>query len=221
MDDVEETLFYMDKDENLNTIGKKVKESEMQELNQEHYLNDVVLFIKRIEETVKEIAISYSFETHGKWHFPLIRCTMTGGQLKDTTMVEEAIPDQYLFVSYRRPKYDDALGEMLSYNEKNRLLYVAAVESNYKTWSKLKSDIEQSDHLRLRNTGYLMALVVVLGNIYRHYRGEKSDVRNIIEDISMQIASNLALLSSSTKDGEAIKKKRGFFRRPMETSLLP
>ena len=146
---------------------------------------------------------------------------MTGGQLKDTTMVEEAIPDQYLFVSYRRPKYDDALGEMLSYNEKNRLLYVAAVESNYKTWSKLKSDIEQSDHLRLRNTGYLMALVVVLGNIYRHYRGEKSDVRNIIEDINMQIAYNLALLSSSTKDGEAIKKKRGFFRRLMETSLLP
>lgn len=196
----------------------------MQEMNQEQqgqYLNDVVLFIKRIEETVKETAISYSFETHGEWHFPLVRCTMTGGQLKDTTMVEEAIPDQYLFVSYRRPKYDDALGEMLSYNEKNRLLYVAAVESNYKTWSKLKSDIEQSDHLRLRNTGYLMALVVVLGNIYRHYRGEKSDVRNIIEDINMQIAYNLALLSSSTKDGEAIKKKRGFFRRLMETSLLP
>lgn len=93
----------------------------MQELNQEQqgqYLNDVVLFIKRIEETVEETAISYSFETHGEWHFPLVRCTMTGGQLKETTMVEEAIPDQYLFVSYRRPKYDDALGKMLSYNEK-------------------------------------------------------------------------------------------------------
>ena len=41
----------------------------MQELNQEQhgqYLNDVVLFIKRIEETVKETAISYSFETHGE-----------------------------------------------------------------------------------------------------------------------------------------------------------
>lgn len=196
----------------------------MQEPNQEQqgqYLNDVVLFIKRIEETVKETAISYSFETHGEWHFPLVRCTMTGGQLGENTLVEEAIPDQYLFVSYRRPKYDDALGEMLSYNEKNRLLYVAAVESNYKTWSKLKSDIEQSDHLRLRNTGYLMALVVVLGNIHRHYRGDKNNIRNIIESINMVIASNLALLGSSTKDGEAIKKKRGFFRRLMETSLLP
>ena len=196
----------------------------MQELNQEQqgqYLNDVVLFIKRIEETVKETAISYSFETHGEWHFPLVRCIMTGGQLKDTTMVEEAIPDQYLFVSYRRPKYDDALGEMLSYNEKNRLLYVAAVESDYKTWSKLKSDIEQSDHLRLRNTGYLMALVVVLGNIHRHYRGDNSKIRHIVEDINMQIASNLALLGSSTKDGEAIKKKRGFIRRLTELTFLP
>ena len=196
----------------------------MQELNQEQqrqYLNDVVLFIKRIEETVKETAISYSFETHGEWHFPLVRCTMTGGQLGENTLVEEAILDQYLFVSYRRPKYDDALGEMLSYNEKNRLLYVAAVESNYKTWSKLKSDIEQSDHLRLRNTGYLMALVVVLGNIHRHYRGDKNNIRNIIESINMVIASNLALLGSSTKDGEAIKKKRGFIRRLMECSFLP
>lgn len=196
----------------------------MQEFNQEQqeqYLNDVVLFIKRIEETVKETAISYSFETHGGWHFPLVRCTMTGGQLGENTLVEEAIPDQYLFVSYRRPKYDDALSEMLSYNEKNRLLYVAAVESNYKTWSKLKSDIEQSDHLRLRNTGYLMALVVVLGNIHRHYRGDKNNIRNIIESINMVIASNLALLGSSTKDGEAIKKKRGFVRRVMELSFLP
>lgn len=193
----------------------------MQELNQEQYLNDVVLFIKRIEETVKETAISYSFETNGEWDFPLVRCTMTGGQLKDTTMVEEATPDQYLFVSYRRPKYDDALGEMLSYNEKNRLLYVAAVESNYSNWSKLKSDIEQSDHLRLRNTGYLMALVVVLGNIYRHYRGDNSKIRHIVEDINMQIASNLALLGSSTKDGEAIKKKRGFIRRLTELTFLP
>lgn len=188
----------------------------MQELNKEQqgqYLNDVVLFIKRIEETVKETAISYSFETHGEWYFPLVRCTMTGGQLKEVTMVEEAIPDQYLFVSYRRPKYDDALGVMLSYNEKNRLLYVAAVESNYKTWSKLKSDIEQSVHLRLRNTGYLMALVVVLGDIHRHYRGDKNNIRNIIESINMVIASNLALLGSSTKDGEAVEKKRSFFRR--------
>lgn len=37
----------------------------------------------------------------------------------------------------------------------------------------------------------------------------------------MQIASNLTLLRSTGKDGEAIKKKRGFFRRLMETSLLP
>ena len=193
----------------------------MQELNQEQYLNDVTLFIKRIERTVKETSITHTFVTIGEWYFPLVRCTMTGGSLGEDTIVEEAVPDQYLFVSYRRPKYDDALGEMLSYNEKNRLLNVAAVESNYKTWSKLKSDIEQSDHLRLRNTGYLMALVVVLGNIYRHYRGDKSNIRNIVEEINMVIASNLALLGSSTKDGEAIKKKRGFFRRLMETSLLP
>lgn len=196
----------------------------MQELNQEHqeqYLNDVVLFIKRIEETVKETAISYSFETHGEWHFPLVRCTMTGGQLGENTLVEEAIPDQYLFISCRRPKYDDELGEMLSYNEKNRILNVTAVESNYSNWSKLKSDIEQSDYLRLRNTGYLMALVVVLGNIYRHYRGDATTIRNIIEDINRQIASNLALLKSTDKDGTAIKKKRGFFRKLMECSFLP
>lgn len=196
----------------------------MQELNQEQhgqYLNDVVLFIKRIEETVKETAISYSFEINGDWGSPFVKCTMTGGQLSDLTLTEDATPDQYLFVSYRRPKYDDALGEMLSYNEKDRILNVTAVESNYSNWSKLKSDIEQSDHLRLRNTGYLMALVVILGNIYRHYRGDKNDIRNIFEAINMQIASNLALLSSTGKDGVAIKKKRGFFRRLMETSLLP
>ena len=193
----------------------------MQELNQEQYLNDVVLFIKRIEETVKETAISYSFEINSDWGSPFVKCTMTGGQLGEDTLVEDATPDQYLFVSYRRPKYDDALGEMLSYNEKNRLLYVAAVESDYKTWSKLKSDIEQSDHSRLRNTGYLMALVVVLSNIHRHYRGDKNNIRNIIESINMQIASNLALLSSSTKDGEAIKKKRGLIRRLTELTFLP
>ena len=193
----------------------------MQELNQEQYLNDVVLFIKRIEETVKETAISYSFEINGDWGSPFVKCIMTGGQLSDLTLTEDATPDQYLFVSYRRPKYDDALGEMLSYNEKNRLLYIAAVESNYNNWSKLKSDIKQSDNLRLRNTGYLMALVVVLGNIHRHYRGDKNNIRNIIESINMQIASNLALLSSTGKDGEAIKKKRGFFRRLTDTSLLP
>lgn len=185
----------------------------MQELNQEQYLNDVVLFIKRIERTVKETSITHTFVTIGEWYFPLVRCTMTGGSLGEDNIVEEAVPDQYLFVSYRRPKYDESLGEMLSYNEKNRLLNVAAVESNYKSWSKLKSVIEQSDHLRLRNTGYLMALVVVLSNIHRHYRGDKSNIRNIIEDINMQIASNLALLDSSTKDGEAVEKKRSFFKR--------
>lgn len=193
----------------------------MQELNQEQYLNDVVLYIERANRNLKETAISYTFEINGEWDFPLVKCTMTGGQLGDGTLVEDATPDQYLFVSCRRPKYDDELGEMLSYNEKNRLLNVTAVESNYSNWSKLKSDIEQSDYLRLRNTGYLMALVVVLGNIYRHYRGDASTIRNIIEDINRQIASNLALLSSTGKDGTAIKKKRGFFRRLMETSLLP
>nr|DAS00511.1 MAG TPA: Tryptophan operon leader peptide [Caudoviricetes sp.] len=73
----------------------------LQELNQEQYLNDVTLFIKRIERTVKEDAISYTFETIGEWYFPLIRCTMKGGSLGDGTIVEEAIPDQYLFVGYR------------------------------------------------------------------------------------------------------------------------
>lgn len=188
----------------------------MQELNQEQqgqYLNDVVLFIDRVHDKLKESTISYTFETHGEWYFPLVKCTMAGDQLGDGTLVEDATPDQYLFISYRRPKYDDVLGEKLSYNEKDRILNITTVESNYSNWSKLKSDIEQSDHLRLRNTGYLMALVVVLGNIYRHYRGDKNDIRNIIESINMQIASNLALLRSTGKDGNGIKKKRGFFRR--------
>lgn len=188
----------------------------MQELNQEHqeqYLNDVVLFIKRIEETVKETAISYSFETHGEWHFPLVRCAMTGGQLGENTLVEEAIPDQYLFIGYRRPGVGDFLEDKLGYRGTNRVLEVLPIDTKYATWSKLKSHIETvSDH-RLRNTGYLMALVVVLGNIYRHYRGDESKIRNIIEDINKQIATNLALVENSTKDGEAIRKEKGFFKK--------
>lgn len=188
----------------------------MQELNQEHqeqYLNDVVLFIKRIEETVKETAISYSFETHGEWHFPLVRCAMTGGQLGENTLVEEAIPDQYLFIGYRRPGVGDFLEDKLGYRGTNRVLEVLPIDTKYATWSKLKSHIETLDNFRLRNTGYLMALVVVLGNIYRHYRGDESKIRNIIEDINKQIATNLALVENSTKDGEAIRKEKGFFKK--------
>lgn len=48
----------------------------MNELNQEQYLNDVTLFIKRIERTVDEDTISYTIETIGEWYFPLIRCTI-------------------------------------------------------------------------------------------------------------------------------------------------
>lgn len=188
----------------------------MQEMNQEQqgqYLNDVVLFIKRIEETVKETAISYSFETHGEWHFPLVRCTMTGGQLKDTTMVEEAIPDQYMFIGYRRPGVDDFLEDKLGYRRSNRVLEVLPIDTKYATWSKLKSHIEAVNDPRLRNTGYLMALVVVLSNIYRHHRGDESKIRYIIEDINKQIATNLALVENSTGDGSAVKKKKGFFRK--------
>ena len=188
----------------------------MQELNQEQqgqYLNDVVLFIKRIEETVKETAISYSFETHGEWHFPLVRCTMTGGQLGENTLVEEAIPDQYLFIGYRRPGVGDFLEDKLGYRGTNRVLEVLPIDTKYAAWSKLKSHIETLDNFRLRNTGYLMALVVVLGNIYRHYRGDESKIRNIIEDINKQIATNLALVENSTKDGEAIRKEKGFFKK--------
>mgnify|MGYP000897246052 FL=1 len=188
----------------------------MQELNQEQqgqYLNDVVLFIKRIEETVKETAISYSFETHGEWHFPLVRCTMTGGQLGENTLVEEAIPDQYLFIGYRRPGMGDFLEDKLGYRGTNRVLEVLPIDTKYAMWSKLKSHIETLDNFRLRNTGYLMALVVVLGNIYRHYRGDESKIRNIIEDINKQIATNLALVENTTKDGEAIRKEKGFFKK--------
>ena len=188
----------------------------MQELNQEQqgqYLNDVVLFIKRIEETVKETAISYTFETHGEWHFPLVRCTMTGGQLGENTLVEEAIPDQYLFIGYRRPGVGDFLEDKLGYRGTNRVLEVLPIDTKYAAWSKLKSHIETLDNFRLRNTGYLMALVVVLGNIYRHYRGDESKIRNIIEDINKQIATNLALVENSTKDGEAIRKEKGFFKK--------
>ena len=194
----------------------------MQELNQEQqgqYLNDVVLFIKRIEETVEETAISYSFETHGEWHFPLVRCTMTGGQLKDTVMVEEAIPDQYLFVGFRRPGVAEFLEDKLGYRGTNRVLEVLPIDTKYATWSKLKSHIETQDDFRLRNTGYLMALVVVLSNIYRHYRGDESKIRYIIEDINKQIATNLALVENSTKDGEAIRKEKGFFKKLID--LLP
>lgn len=212
MDDVQESLFYMDKDEKLNTIGKEVKESKMNELNQEQYLNDVMLFIKRIERTVKEDAISYTFETIGEWYFPLIRCTMTGGSLGNDTIVEEAIPDQYLFVGYRRPGVDEFLEDAIGYNETNRVLNVSPVETKYKSWSKLKSLIEPQEYERLRNTGYLMALVMVLSNIHRHYRGDNSKIRYIIEDINKQIATNLALLENSTKEGEAVKKI-GFFKR--------
>nr|DAV72592.1 MAG TPA: hypothetical protein [Caudoviricetes sp.] len=188
----------------------------MQELNQEQqgqYLNDVVLFIKRIEETVKETAISYSFEIHGEWDFPLVKCTMTGGQLGENTLVEEAIPDQYLFIGYRRPGVGDFLEDKLGYRGTNRVLEVLPIDTKYATWAKLKSHIETLDNFRLRNTGYLMALVVVLGNIYRHYRGDESKIRNIIEDINKQIATNLALVENSTKDGEAIRKEKGFFKK--------
>lgn len=185
----------------------------MQELNQEQYLNDVTLFIKRIERTVKEDTVSYTFETIGEWYFPLIRCTMKGGSLTDGTIVEEAIPDQYLFVGYRRPGVDEFLKDAIGYSETNRVLNVSPVETKYKTWSKLKSLIEPQEYERLRNTGYLMALVVVLNNIHRHYRGDNSKIRYIIEDINKLIATNLALVENSTKDGEAVEKKRSFFRR--------
>nr|DAS63876.1 MAG TPA: hypothetical protein [Caudoviricetes sp.] len=184
----------------------------LQELNQEQYFNDVTLFIKRIECTVKEDAISYTFETIGEWYFPLIRCTMKGGSLGDGTIVEEATPDQYLFVGYRRPGVDEFLEDVLGYSETNRVLKVSPVETKYKSWSKLKSLIEPQEYERLRNTGYLMALVVVLNNIHRHYRGDNSKIRYIIEDINKQIATNLALLENSTKEGEAVKKI-GFFKR--------
>lgn len=193
----------------------------MQELNEKQYLNDVVLFINRINGMLPGTSFTYTFDTHGEWDSPFVICTVTGDQLGEYTLVEDATPDQYLFVSYRRPKYDYGLESMLSYNGKNRLLNIAAIESNYKSWSELKSAIEQSGHLRLRNTGYLMAMVVVLGNIYRHYRGDNGFIRSIIEDINLQIASNLALLGSSTKDGGAIKEKKGFFRRLIEAEFLP
>nr|DAS00512.1 MAG TPA: hypothetical protein [Caudoviricetes sp.] len=101
---------------------------------------------------------------------------------------------------------------MLGYSETNRVLKVSPVETKYKSWSKLKSLIEPQEYERLRNTGYLMALVVVLNNIHRHYRGDNSKIRYIIEDINKQIATNLALLENSTKEGEAVKKI-GFFKR--------
>lgn len=184
----------------------------MQELNQEQYLNDVVLFIKRIERTVQEDTVSYTFETIGEWDFPLVRCTMSGGRLGDDTIVEEATPDQYLFVGYRRPGVDEFLKDAVDYNETNSVLRVSPVKTKYKSWSKLKSTIEPQEYLRLRNTGYLMALVVVLSNIYRHYSVDGSKIRWIIEDINKQIVTNLALVENSTKDGEAVKKI-GFFKR--------
>lgn len=180
----------------------------MTELNQEQYLNDVVLFIRRIEETVKETAISYAFEINGDWSLPRVKCAMTGGQLGDLTLIEEAIPDQYLFVGSRRPGVDEFLEDKLGYGETIRVLEVLPVGTKCTTWSKLKSHIEVVSDQRLRNTGYSMALVVVLSNIYRHYRGEESKLRWIIEDINKQIATNLALVENSTKDGEAIRKRK-------------
>lgn len=184
----------------------------MTELNQEQYLNDVMLFIKRIERTVEGGSVSYTFETIGEWYFPLIRCTVKGGGLGNDTIVEEAIPDQYLFVGYRRPGVDKFLEDALDYSDTLNILNVSPIETKYESWSKLKSIIEPQEYERLRNTGYLMALVVVLSNIYRHYRGDECKIRWIIEDINKQIATNLALLENSTKEGEAVKKM-GFFKR--------
>lgn len=196
----------------LSLLEKEFIMQELSQEQQEQYLNDVMLFIKRIERTVKEDTVSYTFETIGEWYFPLIRCTMKGGSLGDGIIVEEAIPDQYLFVGCRRPGVDEFLKDAIGYNETNRVLNVSPVETKYKSWSKLKSIIEPQEYERLRNTGYLMALVMVLSNIHRHYRGDNSKIRYIIEDINKQIATNLALLENSTKEGEAVKKI-GFFKR--------